>query len=66
MFPPLSQSLFSSSVAIPPSPLSLCPPPGSRGGVSEEDAGFRARCCRRMALRIQGKAPPVLPRDYCQ
>lgn len=31
----------------------LCPP-GSRGGVSEEDAGFRARCCWRMALRIQG------------
>lgn len=30
-------------------------PPGSRGGVSGEDAGFRAKCCRRMALRIQGK-----------
>lgn len=68
---PVTNCLLCFSLTLPPPispPLSqpcllfcgfLCPP-GSRGGVSEEDAGFRARCCRRMALRIQGKGPPLL------
>lgn len=58
--PSLSQYLFSFSVTI--SPSSLSPPllcfsvhQAAAGGVSEEDAWFRARCCWRMALRIQGK-----------
>lgn len=49
--PPISPPLLLSSVFV-------CPL-GSRGGVSEEDAGFRAQCCRRMALRIQGKDAPL-------
>lgn len=65
-FAPMSHVSFSFTITAlilchrisisPLSPFSIpvCPP-GSRVVVTEEDAGFRARCCRRMALRIQGK-----------
>ena len=62
--PPLSLSHlpFSHSLYFPSSLCPLCFPvhQAAEGGVSEEDAGFRARCCRRMALRIQGKGIPLL------
>lgn len=47
---------------FPSSLFPLCFPvhQAAEGVVSEEDAGFRAQCCRRMALRIQGKGISLL------